>query len=178
MCAIEYYTYDDYKHWEGNWELIDGVPLAMAPAPMIKHQSLAAMIERMLWNQLDKCQNCMIAHEVDYKINEDTILKPDIVMICDEPNEAYVTKAPKIIVEIISPSTAKRDEKYKFSIYEEQKVQYYILVYPDDLIARVYKLDGKQYDKQGDFSHESYSFEELECKVNIDFNEVFKRFRR
>jgi hypothetical protein len=28
-----YYTYNDYKDWEGSWELIDGVPFAMAPAP-------------------------------------------------------------------------------------------------------------------------------------------------
>ncbi len=28
---IEYYTYDDYKEWDGDWELIDGVAYAMAP---------------------------------------------------------------------------------------------------------------------------------------------------
>ncbi len=41
MSAVEYYTYEDYCHWEGKWEMIWGVPLAMAPAPMIKHQSIA-----------------------------------------------------------------------------------------------------------------------------------------
>ena len=40
MCAVEYYTYDDYCQWKGDWELIDGVPLAMAPAHMIQHQAL------------------------------------------------------------------------------------------------------------------------------------------
>ena len=40
-----HYTYDDYKTWEGEWELIDGIPFArnssmMAPAPEIKHQGL------------------------------------------------------------------------------------------------------------------------------------------
>jgi len=44
MCAIEYYTYDDYKLWEGNWELINGIPLSMAPAPMRVHQSIASEI--------------------------------------------------------------------------------------------------------------------------------------
>ena len=37
MCAVEYYTYDDYCQWKGDWELVSGVPLAMAPAPMIQH---------------------------------------------------------------------------------------------------------------------------------------------
>ena len=31
---VETYTYEDYKRWEGDWELIDGVPLAMAPSPI------------------------------------------------------------------------------------------------------------------------------------------------
>jgi hypothetical protein len=40
MSAIEYYSYDDYKTWKGDWELIDGIPLAMSPVSMIKHQSI------------------------------------------------------------------------------------------------------------------------------------------
>jgi len=49
--------------------------------------------------------------------------------------------------------------------------------YPNDLFAKVYKLDDKEYDKQGDFSNESYSFDETICKVSLDFKKVFARFR-
>lgn len=31
------YTYDDYITWEGNWELIDGIPVSISPAPVRKH---------------------------------------------------------------------------------------------------------------------------------------------
>ena len=165
MCALEYYTYDDYVNWGGNWELIDGTPLAMAPAPMRKHQSIASVINAQLYNQIRNCDDCEVLGEIDYKINDDTVLRPDIVLTCGETHEAYLTKAPLIVVEIISKSTAKRDERYKFSIYEEEKVKYYILVYPDDLKAKVYKLDGKEYDKQGDFTTQTYSFDEIECGV-------------
>ena len=34
---LAHYTYDDYKIWEDDWELIYGVAYAMSPAPMIKH---------------------------------------------------------------------------------------------------------------------------------------------
>ena len=34
---IKHYTYDDYKKWEGDWELYEGYPVAMSPAPMIRH---------------------------------------------------------------------------------------------------------------------------------------------
>ncbi|MEA1955335.1 MAG: Uma2 family endonuclease, partial [Campylobacterota bacterium] len=100
------------------------------------------------------------------------------VLICDEPHDAYITKAPEIIVEVISKSTAKRDENYKFDTYEKEKVKYYVIVYPDDLKAKVYKLENSKYDKQGDFSKEGYEFEDASCEAYVDFGKVFKRFRK
>ena len=173
-----HYTYDDYKSWEGKWELYDGIAVAMSPAPMRKHQSLASIIIREFGNQIDDCPECEVLGEVDYKVSDDTIVRPDIVLTCGETNDAYLTKAPEIIVEIISKSTAKRDEVYKFDMYEREKVKYYIIIYPDDLIAKLYKLDGKEYDKQGDFSKESYKFEDSSCGITLDFEKVFKKYRK
>jgi hypothetical protein len=34
----ERYTYNDYKLWEGNWELVNGYPYAMSPSPKREHQ--------------------------------------------------------------------------------------------------------------------------------------------
>lgn len=171
------YSYDDYRSWEGDWELMDGIAIAMSPAPMRKHQSLASQIIRDIGNQLDDCELCEVLGEVDYKVNEETVLRPDIALTCAETNEMHLTKAPEIVVEIISPSTAHRDENYKFEVYEREKVKYYVIIYPNELIAKVYKLDDKKYDKQGDFSLESYHFEETTCSVSLDFQRVFKRFR-
>ncbi len=178
----EHYTYEDYKQWEGDWELIDGIPFAMAPAPMIKHQNILVKIASFMNNILDEkeCEKCIVASEVDWKISNDTVLKPDIVLICDEDEfeKAYLTKSPQIVIEIISKSTAKRDEKYKFEIYEEEKVKYYILVYPDDLKAKIYKLKNGKFEKEGDFTTEKYIFKNLKCEMEIDFNKIFKRYRK
>ena len=178
MCAVEYYTYEDYCLWEGDWELIYGVPLAMAPAPKITHQAIAGNILFELKKTIGECDECLVFGEADWKINDDTIVKPDVVLICNETNENYMTKAPEIIVEVISKSTAKRDEKTKFKLYQDEKVKYYIIVYPDDLKAKIYKLKNDQYTKEGDFLTESYTFDETTCKASIDFNSVFKRFRK
>ncbi|PHS41739.1 MAG: hypothetical protein COB07_01465 [Sulfurovum sp.] len=181
MGAIDYlkhYTYKDYTLWEGRWELYEGFPVAMSPAPMIVHQAIAYAISREIGNSIEGCKQCMVLGEADYKLADDTIFRPDVVLICDEPHDAYITKAPEIIVEIISPSTAKNDEGYKFQKYETEKVMYYIIVYPDELYAKVYKLKDGKYDKQGDFSKESYDFEETLCKASVDFEKVFKRFRK
>ena len=178
MEAIDYYTYDDYIQWEGKWELIDGIPVAMSPAPMIRHQAIANMIAFELTSDIQNCENCLVLNEEDWKIEDTTVLKPDVVLICDEPNDTHITKAPMIIAEIVSSSSAKRDEKYKFDIYESEKVPYYILVYPGDLKAKVYKLINDKYSKQGDFFSEIYHITDLDCKASIDFDNVFKRFRK
>ncbi len=171
---IEYYTYKDYKLWEGNWELIDGIPYAMAPAPVKKHQFLASKIIFELQKTLN-CKNCEVLGEVDYKVNEDTVLKPDVVLTCDDYGVEYLIKAPEIVFEILSPSTARRDEVYKYKIYEKEGVKFYILVYPDDLRAKIYKNENGEFKKIGDFSKEKFKFGF--CDVEVDFDEVFKRFR-
>ncbi len=176
--AIEYYNYSDYFHWEGKWELIEGIPMAMAPSPEIKHQAIAGKILNELMNSIGDCERCLVLGEEDWKIRNDTVLKPDVVLICDEPNDKYITKTPEIIAEVVSKSTAKRDEVFKFSIYESEKVPYYIIVYPDDCKAKLYRLENNKYSKQGDFFKETYEFEDTTCKAKIDFDNVFKLFRR
>jgi Uma2 family endonuclease len=150
----------------------------MAPSPMITHQAIAGEITFELVSSARKCKKCLVVAEQDWKINEITVLKPDISLICNETNLSHITKSPLIVVEIISKSTAKRDEKYKFEIYKDERVPYYILVYPNDLKAKIYKLEGNEYIKQGDFSLETYEFDDLECKASIDFEAVFEKFRK
>ena len=47
------YTYEDYKNWEGDWELIYGQAYTMSPAPMIKHQSISSKMARYLEELFD-----------------------------------------------------------------------------------------------------------------------------
>jgi len=175
MCAIEYYTYEDYKLWEGDWELIYGQAIAMAPAPVISHQMLQASILTQFYNQLEECEECIAIAEEDWKISDDTVLKPDVVVVCGNRSDKYINKTPEIVVEIVSPSTAKRDEKIKFKIYEEEKVKYYILVYPEDKKAKIYKLNKNKFEKEGDFFDEVYEFKDIPCEVSLDFKRAFKK---
>ena len=171
MCAIEYYTYEDYKKWEGKWELIDGIPLAMAPAPLPTHQFIASQILLQLNKQLENCKQCIALGEVDYKISDETILRPDVVLTCEKLNKPFIIN-PEIIFEIVSPSSARRDEKFKFEIYEKEKIKYYILVYPEDKIAKAYKLKNSKFEKIP--IKNRYEFN-LNCKVSVNFDEIFKR---
>jgi Uma2 family endonuclease len=178
VATILNYTYDDYKNWEGIWELIEGLPVSMAPAPMKIHQKIASELFFYLKQELqEECLECEVLYETDWKISNHTTVRPDIVLVCNDEGKQYLTKAPKIIIEILSPSTAKKDETVKFELYEEEKVEYYILVYPNDLKAKVYQLKRDKYSKVGDFTKEKLNFRDIECDIELDFEKVFRRFR-
>ena len=176
MAAIDYlphYTYDDYKQWEGRWELIYGVPYAMSPAPMIRHQQVSNKIAWQLQELLDDCEECMALLPVDWKISEDTIVQPDNLVYCGEfTNQAYITKAPRIIFEVLSPSTAIKDANLKFELYEREGVRYYVIVDPKDNVAHIYENVEGRFVKRADATKESFTFE-FECPIEFDFSKVW-----
>jgi len=61
LAYEEYYTVIDYNQWEGNWELIAGMPYAMAPSPMFDHQYATGKIFSLLEQQLNDCPECFPA---------------------------------------------------------------------------------------------------------------------
>jgi Uma2 family endonuclease len=105
--VLEKYTYEDYALWEGDWELVDGVPQAMSPSPMREHQLVVNLICFELTEDTKECEECDVVSELDYIIDDENVLRPDVALICGEEND-FITKAPKVIVEVLSPSTAKR----------------------------------------------------------------------
>ncbi len=168
-----HYTYADYTQWEGDWELIEGVPVAMSPAPSVEHQSLASEIIRQLGNQLEGCFPCRVLGEVDYKVEEETVVRPDVLVVCKPVSGAYVAQTPELIIEVVSPSSIRKDERIKFMLYEQEKVPYYVLVYPHDRRAKIYRIRADRYTKVGDVSMEPFTFDDLPCPLTLDFAQVF-----
>jgi len=171
---IELYTVEDYQNWEGDWELIYGSPYAMAPSPMVTHQNINMKIARQLSEKLDECPECQVLFEIDWEISSDTVVKPDTLVICYEPDEK-ITKKPELIFEIVSPSTVKRDEILKFELYQQEGVEFYVIVYPKKQVAKVYKLLDGRYIKAGDFSTEEYRFDLNKCNIAFDFSKIWRK---
>ena len=136
------YSYEDYRKWEGERELIGGVPYALAPAPVKRHQQLVGMIFAQIEENTETCPDCETLIDSDWKVDSQTVLKLDVALVCADENPNFISKTPELIFEVLSPSTAKRDEGLKFSIYEQEGVKYYVLVYPDTLTARIYKNES------------------------------------
>lgn len=169
------YTYADYKGWGGDWELIYGVPYAMAPAPNITHQEINSKIMFELMNQLKVCKNCKALPEVDWKIDDETVVRPDSLVVCHlEKKSAFLQQTPSIIFEVLSPSTKGKDRNFKSLLYAQNRVKYYILVEPAGMFAEVYKLSNEKYRLEGEFKDENYTFElDNECSFSFSFQEVF-----
>ena len=170
----ETYTVEEREHWQDEWELIYGSPYAMAPSPLVTHQTINMKIARQLDEQLDNCPKCQALFEIDWEISSDTVVKPDTLVICYEPDEK-ITKKPELIFEIASKSTIKRDETLKFELYEQEGVAFYVIVYPDREFAKLYQLKEGRYQKVDDFSDEPYIFELKECKINFDFSKIWRK---
>jgi len=171
------YTYENYQQWEGDWELIEGIPYAMVPAPVKSHQILVLAIGGELVSKLDGCPECEVLIDEDWKLSSKTVLKPDVSVVCDDDNPNYITKTPEVIFEVLSPSTAKHDEVLKLNIYEEEGVNYYILVYPNDLVAKVYKRNSGKFSKVAICDTDLFAFDDVNCPFSFDFSAIFKRFR-
>ncbi|RWX51195.1 Endonuclease, Uma2 family (restriction endonuclease fold) [Candidatus Electrothrix marina] len=170
---FEHYTTDDYARWEGDWELIYGAPYAMSPSPSISHQRVAKRLLVLLDAQLQDCSLCEVLSEVDWHCADDIIVRPDIVAVCDVEGEKLV-RTPELIIEVVSPSTVKRDERIKLELYQAKGVETYILVYPQERKIVIYQLAGGRYRKVGDDKMESFDFRVRDCPVRLEFERVWR----
>ncbi len=147
---IPQYTVSDYRLWEGNWELIDGIAHAMSPSPVFKHQRLSSILMRQIGNEMESnettCDGCEVISDVDWIINDTTVLRPDIAIVCDVATD-FITHPPVLIIEILSPSTSIKDRQVKFEIYQEQGVKYYIIANPATRSCQSYALSGASYEE-------------------------------
>ena len=171
LAYKEFYTYDDYKNWEGDWELVDGVAYAMAPFALPSHQRISLRIAKQIDDSLENCKNCYALMESEVKFREDTIVRPDVFMKCGEIDDISIV--PEIIFEVVSKGSIKRDEILKFELYKREGVKYYGIVYPNEKRVRVYKLVNGEYIKVLDIKDEILKIEDLSCKIEIDFSKVW-----
>ncbi|GAB4419556.1 MAG: hypothetical protein OHK0032_15440 [Thermodesulfovibrionales bacterium] len=170
--ALPHYSYEDYRQWEGDWELIEGMPYAMAPSPLSDHQYAIVQIVSQVSPQLEGCKkNCYIFTELDWIIEKDTVLRPDVAVICKRV-EDYIKSPPEVIFEVVSKATSQKDEYLKFQLYEREKVPFYVLVYPELKKARIFRLKGKRYNKIADCTDQTFEFE-TGCRFRVNFGKIW-----
>ncbi|WP_456464641.1 Uma2 family endonuclease [Persephonella sp.] len=81
---------------------------------------------------------------------------------------------PSIIFEVVSKSTQEKDEHLKFEIYEREGVKYYVLVYPEENLAKVFELINGRYVKLIDATDETLKFHLKNCSIDFDFSKIWQ----
>lgn len=142
------FTYSDYLKWDDNqrWELIDGVAYNMTPAPRTQHQILSGRLNRVFHNYFSGKKCVPFAAPTDVVFDDDNLVQPDLLVVCDRSKitEANIQGAPDLIIEILSPSTSRKDRREKKSLYERFGVREYILVDPsNEIVQRFVLADGR-----------------------------------
>ena len=171
---LPHYTYEDWINWKGQWELIDGIPYAMSPRPVPKHQRIAVALGAEFYYALKNCKDCTVYQLLDYKVKDDTILEPDLLIVCETIKKSYLDFPPALVVEILLPSTALKDRHSKFQIFEEQQVKYFVFVDPDNEEVEIYMMVDGVYElaQTGrDFAYD-FSFD-FGCTAKINFSEIW-----
>lgn len=172
---LPHYIYDDYLQWEGRWELIDGIPYAMNPLPVPKHQSVGVNLLTEFRLTLKNCNNnCKVYPPIDYKVKDDTILQPDMLVICGDIHKKFLDFLPSLVAEILSPSTALKDRHTKFEIYQLQGIPYFLIINCDAEFAEIYQLQNGRYELADSGREASFTFQFGDCSVPIRFAEIWE----
>ena len=177
------YTIEDYYALpdDERVELIDGVFYNMS-SPTVYHQAITtriwAKIDSFIMEKKGKCFAGVAPLDVQLDCDNKTMVQPDVYILCDKSKivEGRIFGAPDFIVEVLSPSTARKDMGIKAEKYARAGVKEYWIVDGKRKNIIVYTLN-----EEGYYDVALYTFEDEipiqmyqgECK--IDFKEIQKK---
>lgn len=128
-------------------ELIDGKIVMMTPRPNINHYQISSNIEKIFSNHLKNKLCRAFADGVDLYLSENDRFIPDGMVVCDRSKikRRGIYGAPDLVVEVLSPSTARYDRGKKKDAYERAGVREYWIVNPEERSVEVYLLKNDRY---------------------------------
>ena len=145
------YTLEDYFAIpdERRVELIDGVIYDMT-APTSLHQVITQFLFAEIWNFVRSNKgNCLVniaPTDVHLDVNDNkTMVQPDVLVTCDRSKVTIprIEGAPDLVIEVLSPSTRRKDISVKVNKYAETGVRELWLVDPRDRRVIVYDFENE-----------------------------------
>lgn len=135
---------DDLRH-----EIIDGEHFVTA-SPVTRHQRLSARLFMAFQSYLDAHLFGEVFYApFDVVMSFHDVVVPDLIYISRSRAHLLTAKnlqgAPDLVIEILSPSTRRLDERLKRDLYERVGVEEYWLVDPDLDAVTVYRRDGSRF---------------------------------
>ena len=146
--AERLYTIDDYMALpdEQRVELIDGVFYEMT-APTTNHQGIAGFLHKKLLDHVlehkGPCYPFIAPIDVQLDSDDYTVVQPDVLIVCDRSKykNGRVFGAPDLVIEVLSPSTRKKDMQLKHHKYGNAGVREYWIIDPETKTLIQYDLE-------------------------------------
>ncbi len=151
---VQKLTYQDYlllpEEPGYRFEIIDGM-LIKEPSPNVMHQRVSRRLQRILedyfWG-IDPSGEVFDA-PLDVTFFEVNVVQPDLFYIPGEEKliirDTHIEGAPTLVVEILSPSTSRKDRFQKMRIYQNAGVKHYWLVNPLEKTVECFALRNNVY---------------------------------
>jgi Uma2 family endonuclease len=140
-------TYRDYAALPNDgrrYEIHEG-ELSVTAGPGSRHQILSLRLAAALHAHVQaQSLGVVVTAPFDVILSDTTIVEPDIVYIAadrvGQMSDRGLEGSPTLVVEILSPSTARIDRTTKMQLYARHGVPWYWLVDPDARAVEVYRL--------------------------------------
>ncbi|MDP3718746.1 MAG: Uma2 family endonuclease [Acidobacteriota bacterium] len=142
-------TYDDFLLFPDDGqrhELIDGEHY-VTPSPNLRHQKLSGRLHLSLAEYLraHPLVGEVYYAPLDVVLSHWDIVEPDLLFVAADQQsiltEKNVVGAPALVVEILSPSTRRRDQQLKQRLFEKSSVREYWMIDPERNTVTVDRLD-------------------------------------
>ena len=151
VTEFKSFTYQDYCKLDESiqYELIYG-ELIMIPAPSSEHQKALTRLGNILFNHVNQNNLGEIFYApYDVILSDNLVVQPDILFI-SKGNENLIKErgffgVPDLVVEIVSPSSLKRDLEVKRRIYESFGVKEYWIIFPSEKALEILSIQENIY---------------------------------
>jgi Uma2 family endonuclease len=148
------------------YELLDGM-LLVTPAPVVPHQRVVARMHLLLAAACPPGLEVFFA-PLDWRPDLRTSLQPDLLVVRKEDLEyANIRKPLALAVEVLSPSTRRKDLVYKRSKYEDCAVASYWVIDPEEPSVLALELHEGGYTEVGRASGSTELRLELPFPVSV-----------
>jgi len=105
------------------YELLDGI-LLVSPAPTRRHQRATLQLGLLLQAVCPPEMEVLVA-PLDWRPDRKTSLQPDVLVLANRDLTSTAAESMILAVEVLSPSSRRKDAIYKRSKYEDEGVANY-----------------------------------------------------
>lgn len=182
MVTVEEYFQIEENDPEHRYEYVDGTVYMMAGGT-VNHDTIKSNLERILWGLLRgrKCRT--YSSDMRVFVSETRYYHPDVTVSCDPRNRGTqkMVYAPRVVVEVLSPSTETTDRRRKLRDYLAcSTIEEYLLVDSRSLTIEIYRKEGQKWVYEMYNNHDmveltglGVSFPLLAAYEDVDFEEGF-----